>query len=365
MPVTHCIPAGSPWNANQMGRPPVNTSTTIVQNPSGTPKGRLLYFPSTNGGASQINDNSPPADDVHTFTQTLLTDGWQVISINNPSVSVTPPIGGHVALDISTDSGFGSRFLQTNLHYWDHFNLWAQQTQGGPLSTVVAGFSWGAWIALQVALNRTSEIIGYIARSAPTQWSNTSSTASSIVFPQLAGVNTSGIDLQTMSEITVNSMSISGSGPYTVTLNCATSVAAISAGQWVVIDSIGAGGSNWETLNGSDGSANWGYHQVTTASGSTITLGGLTFAASVPSGAGGTALVRTNTSLNGLTIPGSLCYGGPNGFEDGAFVNPNDLGCMGENASSHVTIFPEASETHQWSTTDSTALSGWVISNFG
>ena len=341
--VTHCIPAGSPWDANQVPCPPTNPKTTLLSDvPSGLRRGRFIYFPSTSVPASQIASTSVPSQGLNAWTTNMNNDGWQVVGVDNQAFEL--PALTSWSNDVINDAAHGTRAYQTTLHYWDHIVAYCNKTfPGGAMPTGVAGFSWGAWCALIVALNRTN-CIGYISRSAPVQWNATPETG---IFPSFVGQNTSGINLTPLPVLTATGCSVT-SGVLTVTV-------ASTAGSGIVANAfVAVNGSVSQTVNAP--------FQVTNVTGgTTITM---------PTGAANGNYLQSDTTieannlLNTLTTPpGTVLWGNTN-----ELVQWADLSTMCSTAAAvpntAVTGTLMAGEGHQWTAATTATIcgvsTGWV-----
>jgi hypothetical protein len=296
--LTHCLPAGSPWATNQMGINGVNTTTTTFADAvggAGNRRGRVIYFPSTGGSSNQIllSGGSGAWGGLLAFQTSMTQDGWQVLSVDEL---------GEPSYDANADSGHGTRVVQTTLHYWDHIVLWANKTYGGPMPTIVCGLSRGAYNTMQVALGRQSQIIGFIARSSPTQW-NAYPTDTGFGDPTMVGVNASGMNITTNSSVAITSTPTLVSTTLTLTTTGSFTGAGITVGSVITLmhpqSSLSPGGT-YDNLLGS----------YTVLSGLTATTMTVTYTGSAPTGSytSGGLVVSINTAFNGVTTPGIISY---------------------------------------------------------
>jgi hypothetical protein len=379
--VTHCIPAGAPWNANQVSVPGVNGVTTVISDIApGTRRGRCIYFPSTGALATQMfgQNNYPgvPAtygSDVAglpSFVSFMNTDGWQMIGVDelgawsqnttNDILTDTPD---------ATSNGYGDRLRQSQLNYFDHILYWcATFAPGGEMPTLVAGFSWGAWAVLQMLLHRSEFVIGGISRSSPTQW-NAYPTDGPFAFSDLAGQDTSGVNLVTQTLTTVTSATAGMSGPpYLITLNGTFS--GFSANEFITIQNVSSSSSSDSTsytqlLNTPPGPTgglrpNCSSQQLVSASSSHLAFN----LGTMPTDTLTSLQVSANTVLNSLTVPLALAWG-----TTGELVMFPELNTIASNAIANgapVTPYVMTGETHEWLDADSTAFAGtptaWVQS---
>ena len=99
----------------------------------------------------------------------LATDGWIVLAVPAQEDSFSGVPTGGIYTDMQNDTGYGARYLASTLHVWDHVYQYIQQTYGS-VPIIVCGTSLGGWRTLQVAANRTSQIVGYFAHDPVTIW---------------------------------------------------------------------------------------------------------------------------------------------------------------------------------------------------
>jgi hypothetical protein len=135
----------------------------------------------------------------------LSADGWVVIQppfqedFAYPATFPASPSYA-VQLDITNDTGNGARYVASTLHWWDHVVTWIMANYGAwPL--VPFGISWGSWRALQVAINRTSQITAYgvhcpvtilthlsSAFTVPANWTGLTTTGADVTSSALNGL---------------------------------------------------------------------------------------------------------------------------------------------------------------------------------
>lgn len=120
------------------------------------------FVPTDTGGALPVVLGS--------LASLLLADNWVVLFPSHPDDPYPSPAGA-IAGDVSTDTGHGSRYLDTLLLTWDHMVDYSEHFWPGKKRMVI-GLSKGAYYALQVAANRAADIIGAIAHVPATIWSN-------------------------------------------------------------------------------------------------------------------------------------------------------------------------------------------------
>jgi hypothetical protein len=124
-----------------------------------------------------LNESSSALGVLGGLATNLQADGWVVYGWPYPEDNffqaglnggAIPNTG--IAQDINNDAGNGARYLTTNLESWDHIKIWLRtvmpQLHGasGPLLSLplaVFGESWGGWHSIQVALNRSSDLVAW------------------------------------------------------------------------------------------------------------------------------------------------------------------------------------------------------------
>lgn len=197
---THCEPSGS-LGTGELPVPNIGIGSTSVNIPSGglgssNIRGVVVFFcgfGQTGEIPMQLPTDVPGFYYGGTFMNSLVADGWIFLAVpyqetfyNNASVEVG------TANDIANDSGFGSRYLASALHTWDHIIYYIQQTYGIPASKVVPfGWSWGAMRTLVIAANRP--VLAYVAHEPATILSNVPASATTPV--NFTVLNTSGYQI--------------------------------------------------------------------------------------------------------------------------------------------------------------------------
>jgi dienelactone hydrolase len=204
---THCLPTGS-LGAGENPVPSVPGNATILT-PSGLKRGVVVLL----HGINQTGIPSvlpPPLQnysgpwDWSTLADDLQNDGWVVVfpqEVGDPTNAASQ--GQAIQADISNDSGHGARCLAANLHWWDHVVDWINSTYG-PWPIVVVGGSWGGWISLVVAINRSSTLTGYCAHHPA---SNPSLLNPAIVPGGWSSLNTTGMNVGSAA---LNAVSVPG-----------------------------------------------------------------------------------------------------------------------------------------------------------
>jgi dienelactone hydrolase len=342
---THCLPGGTPWATGQMTVPGLNSNTTIFSDAAGgagNRRGRVIYFPSTGASASQIlSSTGLECPGLVPFTTTMNQDGWQVIAVDEMGI-----YGSSVVTDVPLDSGHGTRAVVTTQHYIDHILQWAAQKYGGGMPTLIAGFSYGAFVTMIAALYRSSAIIGFIARSGPTQW-NAFPTDSGFGYPTFNGANTSGLNFVTNPNIAVTSVSYISP---TLTLFGSFTGSGISAGSIVTVQQ--ASGGTWGNVGTPGAGINLSY-TVGTASNSQITVPYTPTTAPTGTYTASSAQVSLNSSFNGITVPGIVSFGDTS--ELIAWQEDDTLVKTAKAAGAPLTNGYMPGEGHQWLNAD-TAL---------
>jgi len=175
---THCLPNGSLGTA-ELPVCGINTGTVTVSDPgSGNRRGIIVFIHGLQ--ASVVSKFPQPVSNNGTalfynrfgdFESTVVADGWVFVypSVQEDFYSGQNSIVG-IYNDVAADSGHGSRYLASTLHWWDHIVTWITATYGSNHPTVVTGFSFGAFKTLQIAANRT--VSGYAAHCPATLLGN-------------------------------------------------------------------------------------------------------------------------------------------------------------------------------------------------
>lgn len=187
MPTTHCLPSGSPRASNTLNVQGVVYGSNI---PAGiTQVGIAVYIAGLYLG-NPINYPPPLGDSttppfefrVLSMANALAAIGWQVLAPAPPGYGYMGGVGGNGQLcfsDINGDAGNGSRMKATYLEWWDHVHADIRKNISATQPIAVIGGSGGGYVALQIALNRASDIVGYVAHHPVSMWSDLSPTFSS------------------------------------------------------------------------------------------------------------------------------------------------------------------------------------------
>jgi hypothetical protein len=133
-------------------------------------------------------------DRMGDFVNAVVADGWLHLY---PNFQDDFYVKGSGALglftDVQNDTAHGTRYLNTTLHWFDHVVAYLAKTYGSGHPLIIMGASWGAWHALQLAANRRSSLIGYIAHQPPTILEGVSPTF--VSSPVFSSISWTGIDL--------------------------------------------------------------------------------------------------------------------------------------------------------------------------
>ena len=168
---THCLPNGQ-LGTSELPCCNISGATITVTNPpAGTlRRGVCVMFHGLYLTAQAVPvppalvDAYGPFGSVYSLTQAanLANDGWVVLNVPAPEDAYNGVPGTGVYNDVAADVNNGGRWVQTNLHAWDHVYQYIQNTYGNwPI--MVVGNSLGGWRALQIAINRTTQIVGYVS----------------------------------------------------------------------------------------------------------------------------------------------------------------------------------------------------------
>lgn len=193
---THCKPSGS-LAANEISVNNIcDASVSTVNASGGLKRGVVVWIPGMAAGVPAIPGSNADVGGIlpvkiGTFSAAVAADGWQFINV--PAPDYLSPLGQVTALynDVANDSGHGSRYLATTLHWWDHVVAYIQAKYGN-LPIVPFGMSWGGWRVLQIANNRASTIVAAGAHEFCTFLSHVSATFTPP--KDFSGITTTGCD---------------------------------------------------------------------------------------------------------------------------------------------------------------------------
>lgn len=199
--MSHCpVP---PLADFQIAVSPVGAGTVSIHDPGATHRRGIVVMlhPSQSSDLPlplKITSYNEIGLALQTLQVALNTDGWIfALPAYPPNDWSTNGIQyfSNLMNDCASDPANGARMLDTLLLWWDHMVDYLVSLYGAGRPIVVFGFSLGGWAALQVAVGRTSSLVGYIAHCPATVWSNIfSSTTAPADF---TGIDTSGMDLST------------------------------------------------------------------------------------------------------------------------------------------------------------------------
>jgi hypothetical protein len=348
VPDTHCEPSGS-LGTDELAVPNLTASTITTVTPSagfgvnairgvvvlchfgfGAPPISAYPIPLTN--AIGLNEQL-------TFANQLAADGWVVLYPSyQEDWSPLIPLQA-VYNDVANDSGFGSRYLASTLHWWNHVIRFIQTTYPPGFPVVTFGFSEGAYRSMLMAAQFPGQLIAAGGHCPVTLWETPSLTYSgSISFGLL---NWSGLDL----------------GP--TALNGVTIPMIIGYG--TSDNAIGYGGTS--TYSGSTinvntltGSATVGLASATNyIAGPNVVVTGLT---------GGTSngrAVFNFGSISGNNLLNCQLISGSGSMTNGLTITQQNTLAIIANAGSNV-VGRAVAENHFFTTADATYYSGtWFV----
>lgn len=245
-------------HCGQPGEPPVTIrpagmlfNNTGINPPSGTPRGVMVFIGGLSGPTNDGQVPGPLGDSVSfglggrflTLANTIAALGWYVLNPVACGFAYRPGGANQIIYnDLNTDSsGHGSRLAGTYAEWWDHVVWWIQRNVSSTLPIVPVGMSMGGFTTLQIALQRTSTIAGFVAHhplsvlsnlnptySAPLNWTglnttgaNVTSVASLITIPAMLGWGSidTAIDYPNSGDLTTPAL-YTGRGSASVTPNC-------------------------------------------------------------------------------------------------------------------------------------------------
>ncbi len=196
---THCLPNGY-LETDQLPVPNVPGCGTYLE-PSGTKRGVAVLLHGLNTSVITSFPITPQDSGVGgllpvyygTLATNLKNDGWVVLfpSYAEDNYSSGVPAEG-LYNDVNSDSGHGSRYLNTTLLWWDHVLNWCQTNYPG-LPIMPIGMSEGGWHVLVLSSLRSSTIVGAISHCPATIWENVSYQFTQPV--NFASTNLSGLDI--------------------------------------------------------------------------------------------------------------------------------------------------------------------------
>ena len=337
---THCLPNGS-LGTNQI---PVSSVPGPLSQyvPTGSKRGVVVWM----HGLSVTGDAYPfPILDqdvggfapvlVQTFVNDLVADGWVVVPVTYPEDGYAK-VQVHLVYmnDINSDTGSGSRFLTTTLHWWDHVVEWIHMNYGvWPI--VPFGVSWGGYHSLVIAANKTSTIAAYGAQVPATILS-----AANPIYTPPQSFSVSPVTTTLSSGVTLPASTIS--------VNSTTGFA--SSGTAVI---SGSNGTQWFPFTYSNKTTN-------TFTGCAGGTGTMTSGWTVEQSTFTSGLDLNANSLNGITIPGYMCWE-TGDFAVGYALQQLIASTANANGAS-ITTNPVSGGTHQFNPQDVTAAKNWFTS---
>lgn len=273
---------------------------------------------------------------------------------------------------VASDSLFGGRLVTVYGRWLAKLRARAAvfYSLASPPPTILVGFSLGAWVAAQIAINNASSIIGYACHALPTEWNQLyQSPVTGGPGVPFQGLNCSGINLGTTalsamtipgiighaeSGIAITAVSLAGSA---LTVTTASTPPWTPGTTQVTIDS--AAGGTWGTAGTSGLGINgtWG---VTSGSGTSWVLNYTN---------GGTAPSGTYTASSGQAVPSGTYTDGVVGWTSGT-TPPSNGSLIAASAGGTFTSYAARENNvaypnaHLFGNADATTYSNWIQSTF-
>jgi pimeloyl-ACP methyl ester carboxylesterase len=348
MPNTHCLPTGS-LAAAEIPVPNVLSTSVRTYLPVGSKRGVVVLM----HGLSVATEPTPPAvltanttptgfqDYSYQLVNSLTADGWVVVAVPYPEDSYSGVNGAAgIAVSIAADAGYGLLYLNhTTLLWWDHVVQYLKATYGATIPIVACGISWGGWHAIEVAINRPTTIVGYMAHVPACILQNANpSIAFTTAFQQ---ENCTGVEIASSA---LNACTLPGIVGYGT---------ADEAVGWAASTFSGTNGTNVNTFTGSQ--------SLSVASSANFVVGA---SVKVITSTGYAIITFTGTGTGILT--GCTTVYGSGTIASGAAVIQNNTDALitaqqVAQSSHQVTRYTSAS-THELSSADATEYSSWVAS---
>lgn len=323
---------------------------------------------------SQTNGAIAVADFASTGTPNAAGSGWvtwypaQPVDYSIRNLSYSYSMANMVSADTATN---GALLVKVYVQWLAKLRAraMARYNLSAPPPTIVGGFSLGAWVAAQLALNAPSSVVGYFCHALPTLWDQLYlSPIAGNPWTDFQGVNCAGINLGTTalsgvslpgiighaeSGIAITAVSLTGTA---LTVTTATTPPWVAGTTQVTIDS--AAGGTWGTA-GTSGAGINGTWAVASGSGTSWVL---TYTN------GGTAPTGTYTASSGQSLPSGVYTDGVVGWTSGTTPPSNGSQIVGSagNAVSYAsregnTAYPNA---HLFFNNDASRYASWVAANF-
>jgi hypothetical protein len=209
MTITHCLPSGSLGTAELPVCQISAATTTAYGGPigSGNVRGVVVFLNGLDVTTVTLTAMPPVirADDNTagfnwygtTLKNSLVADGWIVLVVPYQENFYSLGTGAQgIYNDVNADTGHGSRYLASTLHWWDHVVAYVRKTYGATIPIVTWGMSWGGQKSLAIAQNKPSTLTAFAAHCPSTWLRNADFLYTGVQYGQ---IDTSGLDLSASS----------------------------------------------------------------------------------------------------------------------------------------------------------------------
>lgn len=306
---THCLPSGL-LVPGQLPVSPVSDQTRTVTPSTHAPVGGKttraamiflhasqasappLPLPVTSGiGVTYTGLQAAANADGYYFDFPAYPVDWPT---TQPAGAPTPgaPAGyfGNIWCDVLTDPGHGARVVETLGRWMDHEvrKVWADTAEGIPI--VLAGFSLGAWAAIQLAITGSPtgmdwNLVGFIAHAPATIWENVYGFgnwpgAPASGAPPAAALNFSGMDLSTTALNGVTIPGIVGGSNTDATVGWTNNPSQTSPMPWELLTITGVnmtGGQSFMVSSNFPGGVSGGMLATVTSGAGVLAAGTVTY----------------------------------------------------------------------------------------
>jgi hypothetical protein len=339
MPVTeHCQSVGA--GTLVLGQYPPNRCTSGTVTTSDTTGGTghrrgvicFLHPSQPSDFALPLNMSTPPWDGFGAMTALIAnagSDGWV---LDYPAMPVDWSVSAvsyftSVLNQTSADTTHGQILVNSIVEWWDHYVLYVASRYGTDTNNkgrpiIVAGFSWGAWVAMQVLLNRSSTVVGSFMHCLPTLWGNIPDSFFGYTPGTMAGINWTAMNVGTTALNAVSVPSVIGYGSSDGVVGWGTAGAGTCPTNFNLTSGTCTNGVNTATINVTS-TANVRLGQIVTGFGITGTF-------SVQSFVLNTSVTLTSLSGNTPTTASGhsylFAYGGPASNTDQIIANAQGAG---------------------------------------